>query len=113
MTAFITPLLPFIRDSFSLDYTKAGILMSAFNIVYGFSQLPTGLLADRFGSRTLIAVGISGVVRHQQRAEGKTLDHSRVLLLREQGGDWAFGAKRVSRTKSLKKPRGWQLVWEE
>lgn len=61
MTAFITPLLPFIRDSFSLDYTKAGILMSAFNIVYGFSQLPTGLLADRFGYRTMIAVGISGV----------------------------------------------------
>jgi FSR family fosmidomycin resistance protein-like MFS transporter len=61
ISALVTPLLPLIRDAFSLDYTKAGVLVSAFNLIYGVSQLPTGWLADRFGFRTMIAVGISGV----------------------------------------------------
>jgi MFS family permease len=61
ISALVTPLLPSIRDAFSLDYTQAGVLVSAFNLIYGVSQLPTGWLADRFGSRTMIAVGISGV----------------------------------------------------
>jgi len=61
VAAQITPLLPFIRDSLALDYTRAGVLVSAFNLAYGASQLPAGWLSDRFGSSTLIAIGISGV----------------------------------------------------
>ena len=61
MAALVTPLLPFIRDSLSLDYTKAGLLVSAFNLAYGFSQLPGGWLSDRAGSSKLVAAGISGV----------------------------------------------------
>jgi MFS family permease len=61
ISALITPLLPFIRDTFSFDYTRAGVLISALNLSYGTSQLPGGWLADTLGFRTLITIGISGV----------------------------------------------------
>ena len=61
VTALPVPLLPFIRDEFSLDYTRAALVVSAFSVPYGFSQLPAGWLADRFGARRLILIGISGV----------------------------------------------------
>ncbi len=62
MTALPVPLLPFIRDEFALDYTQAGIVISAFGVVYGIFQLPAGWLADRIGPRLLITiVGICGV----------------------------------------------------
>ena len=61
LTALPVPLLPMIRSDFGLDYTKSGLVVSAFNIAYGIGQLPAGWLADRFGSRLLIMVGICGV----------------------------------------------------
>jgi MFS family permease len=61
VTALPVPLLPFIRDEFNLDYTRAALVVSAFSIPYGLSQLPGGWLADRFGARRLILIGISGV----------------------------------------------------
>ena len=61
VTALLVPLLPFIRDEFALDYTRAGFVISAFSIVYGASQLPAGWLADRVGPRTLITTSICGV----------------------------------------------------
>ena len=61
LTALPVPLLPMIRTDFGLDYTQAGLVVSAFNIAYGIGQLPAGWLADRFGPRLLITVGICGV----------------------------------------------------
>jgi len=61
LTALMTPLLPFIRDDFGLDYTQSGLLLSALTLSYGISHLPAGWLADRLGPRILITVGISGV----------------------------------------------------
>jgi MFS family permease len=61
VTALPVPLLPFIRNEFNLDYTKAALVVSAFSVPYGFSQLPAGWLADRFGARRLVLIGISGV----------------------------------------------------
>ncbi len=61
LTALPVPLLPMIRSDFGLDYTHAGFVVSAFNIAYGFGQLPAGWLADRLGPRLLITVGICGV----------------------------------------------------
>ena len=58
--ALITPLLPFIRDEFFLDYTQAGFLVSAFTITYGLSHLPSGWFLDRIGTRKLILLSISG-----------------------------------------------------
>jgi len=61
VTALPVPLLPYIRDEFALDYTRAGFIISAFGVVYGICQLPAGWLADRFGPRILLTIGIIGV----------------------------------------------------
>ena len=61
MTALPQPILPFIRDEFALDYTRSGLLLSAFSLATGLGQLPGGWLADRIGRRLLVSVGIVGV----------------------------------------------------
>lgn len=61
LTALPVPLLPMIRSDFALDYTGAGLVISAFNLSYGIGQVPAGWLADRVGSRIMIAIGICGV----------------------------------------------------
>ena len=61
VTALPVPLLPYIRDEFALDYTRAGFIISAFGVVYGVCQLPAGWLADRLGPRILLTAGIVGV----------------------------------------------------
>jgi MFS family permease len=59
--ALLPPLMPFIRDDFTISYAQAGWVVSAFSLAYGLSQLPAGWLADRIGPRILILVGTSGV----------------------------------------------------
>jgi MFS family permease len=61
LTAMVTPLLPFIRDDFGLSYAQAGIVLSAFNISYGFGQIPAGWIADRVGPKAVLTAGIAGV----------------------------------------------------
>lgn len=61
LTALPIPLSPMIRSDFSLDYTYAGLVISAFNLSYGIGQLPGGWLADRFGPRIMMTVGICGI----------------------------------------------------
>jgi predicted MFS family arabinose efflux permease len=61
VTALPIPLLPMMRAEFGLDYTQSGLVISAFSLFYGISQLPAGWLADRIGPRILITIGICGV----------------------------------------------------
>jgi len=61
VSSMLTPLLPFIRDDFTLTYTQIGILAMAYNLAYGFSQLPAGWLADRVGARVTLTIGVVGV----------------------------------------------------
>jgi predicted MFS family arabinose efflux permease len=61
LNAVIVPLLPYLRADFGLNYTRAGVLVSAFALTYGISQLPAGWLADRIDSRLLLGIGIAGV----------------------------------------------------
>jgi len=61
LTALPVPMLPLIRDDFGLSYAEAGLAVSAFNVAYGFGQLPGGWLADRAGPRILVFVGTFGV----------------------------------------------------
>ena len=61
LTALPIPLLPMIREDFALSYTQSGLVISAFSLSYGISQLPAGWLADRIGRQMLITIGICGV----------------------------------------------------
>lgn len=58
--SLLAPLLPLIRDSFTLSYAQSGFLVSAFSVSGGLSQAPIGALADRIGSRTVVTVGLMG-----------------------------------------------------
>ena len=49
-------LLPYIRNAYEFTLTTAGVLLTVLWIAYGLGQLPGGILADRFGERTLLIV---------------------------------------------------------
>lgn len=61
LTALPQPLLPAIRDEFSLSYTKVALVPMAFSISSATGQIPAGFLADRIGPTILITIGIVGV----------------------------------------------------
>ncbi len=50
-----------IKDELSLSYTMSGALMSAYFVGYTLGQIPWGLLADRHGSRAVMALSILGI----------------------------------------------------
>ncbi|MDD4859435.1 MAG: MFS transporter [Dehalococcoidales bacterium] len=78
VTALATPLMPLIREEFNLNYAQAGILLSAFQLTYGISQLPAGWIADRIGARLSMAIGIGGVAL---AGFGVGLSHTYVLII--------------------------------
>jgi len=56
--SLLNPLLPFIRDAFQLTYSQSGWLVSAFAVSLGLSNAPIGYLADRFGARLVVVLGL-------------------------------------------------------
>ena len=50
--------IPFIADEFHLTPLAMGGVMSAFFLTYAIFQIPGGILADKFGSRPVLALGI-------------------------------------------------------
>jgi MFS family permease len=60
-TGALSPLLPLLRDTFDLDYTRSGLLLSAYGLSLGLGQLPISALADRANKRLMIAAGLLGV----------------------------------------------------
>ncbi len=61
VAALPVPLLPFIALEFGLDNTHTGLIISAFSIASGVSQLPGGFLTDRIGPRAMISISICGI----------------------------------------------------
>lgn len=57
-TSLLSALMPFIRDTFVLTNTQVGLAVTSFTLASGFSNAPLGLLADRIGSRAVIAGGL-------------------------------------------------------
>lgn len=47
-----------IRGDLGLNATEFGVLLSAFSLSYGFAQLPSGMLLDRFGPRIVLGGGL-------------------------------------------------------
>lgn len=50
-----------IKEELSLSYTMSGAVMSAYFVGYTLGQIPWGLLADRRGSRIVMALSILGI----------------------------------------------------
>ncbi len=59
--ALPVPLLPLIALEFGLDNTRTGLVITAFSIASGLSQLPAGFLADKIGPRLMISISICGI----------------------------------------------------
>ena len=48
-----------IQNEMGISKTQMGLLLSAFALTYAFSQLPIGLLIDRFGPRRVLSLGVA------------------------------------------------------
>jgi MFS transporter, ACS family, D-galactonate transporter len=58
--ASISVAMPLIAKEFDIGPATQGLLLSAFFWTYAFMQIPGGMLADRFGSRVVIAGATMG-----------------------------------------------------
>ncbi len=47
-----------IRADLGISATRMGVLLSTFSLAYAFSQLPVGILLDRYGERRVLGVGM-------------------------------------------------------
>lgn len=54
----ITLSLPFIGKEFNINSIEQGAIVSAFFVGYAMFQIPGGVLADKFGFRKLLSIGI-------------------------------------------------------
>lgn len=50
--------LPYVRGEFDMGLTLAGLLLSALWIAYALMQFPGGLVADWFGERNVLVLGL-------------------------------------------------------
>jgi MFS family permease len=50
-------LLPFWAQAYGLNYTQVGSIKTAYSAAMALLQTPAGLLAERLGERTLLALG--------------------------------------------------------
>ena len=57
----LTALLPLIKEGLGLTYLQSGVLLSAYTITSGLSQVPGGWLGDRIRRSIVIAVGLGGI----------------------------------------------------
>ena len=55
----VSPILPAISQNLDIDIARAGLLITAYMIPFGFFQIVFGPLADRFGKKQVIAIAIS------------------------------------------------------
>jgi FSR family fosmidomycin resistance protein-like MFS transporter len=60
-TGLLAALLPFIREDLGLNYLQSGLLITAFALTSGFSQLLGGWLCERISPPRAIALGLGGV----------------------------------------------------
>lgn len=60
-TGLLTALLPLVKEGLGLTYLQSGILLSAYTITSGLSQIPGGWIGDRIRRNIVVAVGLGGV----------------------------------------------------
>ena len=57
--ATVYVLLPVLAPVFGLSYVQVGVLRAAFSSAMTLLQIPSGVLAERFGERTLLVFGLA------------------------------------------------------
>lgn len=55
----VSPILPAISQNLNIDIARAGLLITAYMIPFGFFQIVFGPLADRFGKKQVITFSIA------------------------------------------------------
>jgi predicted MFS family arabinose efflux permease len=55
----VSPILPAIAQNLNIDIAKAGLLITAYMIPFGFLQIVFGPLADRFGKKQVITFAVA------------------------------------------------------
>ena len=61
MNSAYSYVLEAIRGDLALTYTQSGSMMTAYFMGYAIGQIPWGVLADKYGSRSSIALSVLGV----------------------------------------------------
>lgn len=54
----LPPLFPFLHQDLGISYTLLGLLLSIKSITSGTTQLPAGVLVDRFGAKLILCIGL-------------------------------------------------------
>ncbi len=60
-TGLLVALLPFIRQDLGLNYLQSGLLVSAYSLTSGFSQVIGGCVGDRISRQKTMAIGLGGI----------------------------------------------------
>lgn len=55
-----SPVVPFIVEDFAISNTEIGFALTGMWLAYGLSQYPSGILADRFGEKSIILLAVGG-----------------------------------------------------
>lgn len=55
-----SPVVPLITDDFQISNAQIGVGFMGLWVAYGVAQFPSGLLADKFGDKTIILVSLGG-----------------------------------------------------
>ena len=58
-TMMLPPLFPLLHNDLGVSYTLLGLLLSLKSLAAGFTQLPAGILVDRFGARNILVFGFT------------------------------------------------------
>lgn len=54
----LPPLFPIMKEALGVGYTELGLLITAFSVCSGVTQIPVGFLVDRIGARVILIGGI-------------------------------------------------------
>src|ERR1700679_2635209 len=53
-----SPLIPFMKESWGMSYTQMGTFTGLYGLVALMMSLPAGLLAKRYGEKSVLSVGL-------------------------------------------------------